>query len=505
MVGKAQSTTDGMGALTVKGNFNLVKNPTGLSVAGARAFQANVSDVEISAANNANRLPNATEGVNVRTLLSLTNGFVSSIKGAGLQTEVNRLNGAANRGTTEDKANGNFVKIDKSKGLTAKATVVAGNGMTGNENASATAIQKVLGKSISTSGTTVSSSILAGTNVPSLPSVAGVAVNRDPISVTWTSASDHTATLDLTGTSFQASTTGLGSTALAASDFQVSYVDGATDPENTTQPSTPILDVALGAISTDGNAATSFGFLLSYTGGGMISDSMGGMGTTDVADDLASILTAMPNGTFAIVGPYSISFDTWGSASRGRAVRGQLQLWRGRRARASRGSAAGRGGRGAAGRAGPRSSSYAVTARRGGVTHNGGGRGIPLRTGQGRDERRAVGGLRLVELEPGAAAGDVVAGFVEGLGTLLVFHGPREVAALGQGRGQGCRGGTPPCRGSAPGRGSRRGRPACRRGASPSATWRAATSGRRGPRRSLGWRRSASVRSARAWVSSPLA
>jgi hypothetical protein len=163
----------------------------------------------------------------------------------------------------------------------------------------------------------VTTSVVAGTNAVSLSSVAAVAVDCDPFSVIWTSASDHSVTLDLTGSSFSVSTTGLGTTALAASDFQVAYVDGATDPDTTAQPSTAILAVALGVVSADGDPASAFGFLMSYTGGGAITDGMGGMGVAQVGADIGSVLTAMPDGSYAIVGPYSITFDASGSSSQG--------------------------------------------------------------------------------------------------------------------------------------------------------------------------------------------
>ncbi len=305
---RAQSDTDGVGSLTVTGMLNPAKVPTGVSVAGVKAYQTPKIDVEISDANNVNRAPTAAEKSDVSGLLDSNLLLSLGVTPANRKDRVKDLNKLATAAT-------NFAKINKANGLTAKATVAVGNANVGNENGTATAIQKVTAKSVNTEGTTAKTTIVAGNAINTAPMVSAVAVNRDPVAVLWTSASDHTVTLDLTGSSFLATTTGPGTTALAVSDFQVSYVDGATDTD-VAEPSTPILDVALGVTSTGGDAPSPFGSLLSYTGG-TISDSMGGMGMAGVDADLGSILKAMPDGSYAITGSYSIMFDVTGGSSQG--------------------------------------------------------------------------------------------------------------------------------------------------------------------------------------------
>ncbi len=316
-VAGAQAAATPAGTLTVKGTFNPAKMPTGLSIAGGWAYQANKGDVQLSGPNNANAGPNKDEMKAVKGLLDNVQTLATGVTVQNRKDRTSDFDAAALKATAEDKKAGNFVKIDKSKGLTATVSVKQGDRQVGNETATATATQKVAGGTVDTKGTMVSTTAFAGDAVGSAPKVSAVAVNRDPTVANWTSASDHSAMLELTGSTFSAQTTGLGSTAMATSDYQISYVDGATDPENTAQPSTPILDVLLGVTSTDGGPASSFGALVAYTGGGSLSDSMGGMGAAAVDADLDSVLMDMGGGTFGIVGTYSITFDLGGSLSQG--------------------------------------------------------------------------------------------------------------------------------------------------------------------------------------------
>jgi hypothetical protein len=92
--------------------------------------------------------------------------------------------------------------------------------------------------------------------------------------------------LGVTNSTVFISTIGPGSMVLAASDFRVGHVDRATDPDNTTEATIPILDVTLGVTSTDGKPSSPFGFL-SYSGGTM-ADSTGGSEMDQVDADLGT-------------------------------------------------------------------------------------------------------------------------------------------------------------------------------------------------------------------------
>jgi hypothetical protein len=328
VVGRAKSDVEAPAAITVKGTFNPGNDPTGLSISGVKAFQSSQKDIQISALNNLSRLPNNAEGASVNTLLKTVRSIANS---ANLNNAMKEMQlSAAALAATAPNVVGDFARIDKSQNaLRAISGVSVVDPTDGTEQGSATARQVLAdNKTISTAGTGVHLLAVGTTSATSVPSVSGVAVNRDPSEVDWTSASGHGVTVDLSGWTLSATTAGKGSQALASSDLQVGYLDGTTNLSST-RPTTPVLDVALGVTSNDGGGPQTFS-LLSYMGLNPsqedpnnllpISDNLSGpnhTGLLNVATDLATELVAQDDGSFAVPTGFSISFDAGGNSPQG--------------------------------------------------------------------------------------------------------------------------------------------------------------------------------------------
>ena len=321
--GTARASNNGNGATLTVAPPAGVPKAQGLSLAGAKVFSTPKEDYSISAPTLLTRPPTATELAKMQGLIP----FVQALSALGTTPAQKAAAEAAFAAAALAKlgpAPPDFALLNKkTQKLDSGQVKVSNNDGTNVEFASAQAKQDAATNQnkLDTTGTMINVLAGLGDKIKN-PIAVGYAVNIDPSAVDWTSTSNRTVTLDLTGIQLGAVTSGPGTSAAYSENFIGAFRDNTDDidlpQDGASRPVWAVLGVFdegdLASIGILG--LTYLGFSsLNDPGGLQISDNVGGMGLTAVTADLASRFVPLPTGDFAITGPFSLTMTVPGSAA----------------------------------------------------------------------------------------------------------------------------------------------------------------------------------------------
>jgi hypothetical protein len=311
---------------------------TGLSLAGAKVFSTPKEAYLISDKNAGSRMPGPPGGTAnelsmmqfvvplVEALVPLAAPPATAAQKAAAEAAfaAGALSAFKQTDPVPPATVGDFTRIGKGA-LNSGLATVNNNGL-GVELATARAKQDATKNPLDTTGTGAGAFVGATPQLPN-PKAAAYAVNIDPTAVEWNSLGNRSVSLDLTGIQLQAKTTGQGSLAAATDNFIGAVRDGTTDVTLPQDGATDLFKLSLGvfdagdAPATDVTTLSFLGLTSNDDPGGLqISDSEGGVGLTEVTDDLAASFLALGGGLFQIVNdidpadPFTISMTVPGGA-----------------------------------------------------------------------------------------------------------------------------------------------------------------------------------------------
>ncbi len=148
-----------------------------------------------------------------------------------------------------------------------------------------------------------------------MPMAAALTINRDPFATLWEPSGHREISVDLSESSFSVDTEG-DAIAVALANSDGAFINGTTDIDSSESLASPLFDLLIAVVSIGGG--TPFVDLGSFTFNAFsneISDSLGNVGISAVADGLLGQLAPIDVDTIGFRSPYSFTVRVPGTST----------------------------------------------------------------------------------------------------------------------------------------------------------------------------------------------